>query len=113
MFQPSWNRWNSEHPKPQKFWTDRSVVWTLIFLKKFEKFSSADFITKISKKVSSAEFIDAEFIEKKFTLLISLKTIPTVDLIEKFFLKPQNRPTGRFQTPIFTDRPVVPFFVSY
>ena len=101
---PSWNRWNSEHLKRrtpnaerQKFWTDRSVVWILIFLEKFEKISSADFIAKNLKKISSVEFIDADCIEKKFALLISLKKISTVDFIEKNFSnpKPQN------------DRPVV------
>ena len=68
---------------------------------KFEKISSADFIAKNLKIISSAEFIDADFIEKKFALLISLKKIPTVDFIEKKFLNPQipKQPTGRFQTP--------------
>ena len=96
--------------------TGRSFGY-LIFLDKFEKISSADVIAKNLKTISSAEFIDPDFIEKKFALLISLKKIPTVDFIEKNFSnpKPQNRPTGFFkpQTPIFTDRPVVPFFVSY
>ena len=112
---------NAERQTPnaerQKFWTDRSVVWILIFLEKFEKISSADFIAKNLKKISSAEFIDADFIEKKFALLISLKKISTVDFIEKNFSnpKPQNdRPVVfKRRTPIFTDRPVVPFFVSY
>ena len=64
---------------------------------KFEKISSADFIAKNLKTISSAEFIDADFIEKKFALLISLKKISTVDFIENNFSnpKPQN------------DRPVV------
>ena len=47
------------------------------------------------KTISSAEFIDADFIENNFALLISLKKIPTVDSIEKHFVKPQ--------TPIQTD----------
>ena len=92
---------NIPNPKPQKFWTDRSVVWMLIFLDKFEKISSADFIAKNLKTISSAEFIDADFIKKK---------ICTADFIEKIFhcwfhwkkfLKPQTptRPTSRFQTP--------------
>ena len=106
---------NIPNPKPQQFWTDRSVVWILIFLEKFEKISSADFIAKNLKKISSAEFIDADFIEKKFALLISLKKISTVDFIEKNFSNPKtDRPVVfKPQTPIFTDRPVVPFFVSY
>ena len=66
-------------------------------MEKFEKISSADFIAKNLKKISSVEFIDADCIEKKFALLISLKKISTVDFIEKNFSnpKPQN------------DRPVV------
>lgn len=74
---------STPNPKPQKFWTDQSVVCILIFLDKFEKISSADFIAKNLKTISSAEFNDADFIEKKFALLISLKKIPTVDFIEK------------------------------
>ena len=105
------------NPKRQKFWTDRSVVRILIFLDKFEKISSTDFIVKKLKTISSAEFIDADFIEKKFALLISLKKIPTVDFIEKNFSNPKpqhDRPVVfKRQTPIFTDRPAVPFFVSY
>ena len=85
---------NAERQTPnaerQKFWTDRSVVWILIFLEKFEKISSADFIAKNLKTISSAEFIDADFIEKKFALLISLKKIPTVDFIEKNFSNPKT-----------------------
>ncbi len=80
---------NIPNPKPQKFWTDRSVVWILIFLEKFEKISSADFIAKNLKKISSVEFIDADCIEKKFALLISLKKISTVDFIEKNFSNPK------------------------
>jgi hypothetical protein len=51
---PSWNPWNSDPSepqtpisKPQNFWTNRSVVWILIFLEKFETISSAEFIGKI------------------------------------------------------------------
>ena len=53
-----------------------------------------NFFGKVWKN-SSAEFIDADFIEKKFALLISLKKISTVDFIEKNFSNPK------------TDRPVV------
>jgi hypothetical protein len=59
-------------------------------LDKFEKISSADFIAKNLKTIFSAEFIDADFIEKKFALLISLKKIPTVDFIEKNFSNPKT-----------------------
>ena len=84
-------------------------------MEKFEKISSADFIAKKLKKISSVEFIDADCIEKKFALLISLKKISTVDFIEKNFSNPKtDRPVVfKPQTPSFTDRPVVPFFVSY
>ncbi len=84
-------------------WKDRSVVWILIFLEKFEKISSADFIAKNLKTISSAEFIDADFIEKnfhcwfhwkKFLRLISLKKIfsnPKTDQTNWSFSNPKPR----------------------
>ena len=89
---------NAERQRPnaerQKFWTDRSVVWILIFLESFEKISSADFIAKNLKKISSVEFIDADCIEKKFALLISLKKIsqtPNPKTTDRSFLNPKPR----------------------
>ena len=125
---PSWNRWNSEHLKRrtpnaecqtpnaerQKFWTDRSVVWILIFLEKWKNFQCWFHCKKFEKNFLC--WIHwCWFHWKKFALLISLKKISIVDFIEKNFSNPKtDRPVVfKPQTPIFTDRPVVPFFVSY
>ena len=60
-------------------------------MEKFEKFSSADFITKISKKVSSAEFIDAEFIEKNLHCWFHWKKFLRLISLKKFFSNPKPR----------------------